>query len=169
MKAYGQSKLAEMLFAVELDRRSRSAGWGIVSNTAHPGLTLTNLQTSGWKIGRDKPSVRTAAFRRASKLQVITSLGETLLQTPPAVALLGDETAYTGPDRSMFYRWFTRPDTRRIYPGEDHDVHSRAFTALERPQDIGRAATRNASEPPSWACLRCTARCFSTLTKTKLC
>ena len=32
--------------------------------------------------------------------QVVTSLGETLLQTPPAVALLGDETAYTGPDRS---------------------------------------------------------------------
>ncbi len=43
MKAYGQSKLAEMLFALELDRRSRAAGWGIVSNTAHPGLTLTNL------------------------------------------------------------------------------------------------------------------------------
>jgi hypothetical protein len=40
-----------------------------------------------------------------------------------------DETAYTGPDRSMVYRWFTRPGTRQIYPGEDHDMHSRAFTA----------------------------------------
>jgi hypothetical protein len=55
--------------------------------------------------------------------------GETLLRTPPAVALLGDETAYAGPERSLFYRWFTRPGTRRIYPGEDHDLHSRAFTA----------------------------------------
>jgi hypothetical protein len=61
--------------------------------------------------------------------QVVTSLGETLLQTPPAVALLGDETAYTGPDRSMFHRWFTRPETRRSYPREDHDTHSRAFAA----------------------------------------
>ena len=61
--------------------------------------------------------------------QVVTSLGETLLQTPPAVALLGDETAYTGPDRSMVYRWFTRPGARQIYPDEDHDMHSRAFTA----------------------------------------
>ncbi|MET9479618.1 helix-turn-helix transcriptional regulator [Streptomyces sp. NPDC006638] len=61
--------------------------------------------------------------------QVVTSLGETLLQTPPAVALLGDETGYTGLDRSMFHRWFTRADTRRIYPREDHDTHSRAFTA----------------------------------------
>ncbi|HEV7625435.1 MAG TPA: helix-turn-helix transcriptional regulator [Streptomyces sp.] len=78
--------------------------------------------------------------------QVVTSLGETLLQTPPAVALLGDETAYTGPDRSMFHRWFTRPDTRRIYPREDHDTHSRAFTAdlrslAARQGPAGRAAT----------------------------
>jgi transcriptional regulator with XRE-family HTH domain len=78
--------------------------------------------------------------------QVVTSLGETLLQTPPAVALLGDETAYTGPDRSMFHRWFTRPETRRIYPREDHDMHSRAFTAdlrslAAREGPAGRAAT----------------------------
>jgi transcriptional regulator with XRE-family HTH domain len=70
--------------------------------------------------------------------QVVTSLGETLLQTPPAVALLGDETAYTGPDRSMFHRWFTRPDTRQIYPPEDHEMHSRAFTA-----DLRSLAARN--------------------------
>jgi hypothetical protein len=61
--------------------------------------------------------------------QVVTSLGETLLQTPPAVALLGDETAYAGPDRSLVHRWFTRPGARQIYPAEDHDMHSRAFTA----------------------------------------
>ncbi|WP_446041546.1 helix-turn-helix transcriptional regulator [Streptomyces sp. SID1121] len=77
--------------------------------------------------------------------QVVTSLGETLLQTPPAVALLGDETQYTGLDRSMFHRWFTRPDARRIYPREDHDAHSRAFTAdlrslAARQGPAGRAA-----------------------------
>ena len=77
--------------------------------------------------------------------QVVTSLGETLLQTPPAVALLGDETTYTGPDRSMFHRWFTRPETRRIYPREDHAMHSRAFTAdlrslAARQGPTGRAA-----------------------------
>ena len=77
--------------------------------------------------------------------QVVTSLGETLLQTPPAVALLGDETAYTGPDRSMFHRWFTRPETRAVYPPEDHDLLSRAFTAdlrslAARQGPAGRAA-----------------------------
>ena len=33
MKAYRQSKIALGLFALELDRRSREAGWGISSNT----------------------------------------------------------------------------------------------------------------------------------------
>jgi NAD(P)-dependent dehydrogenase (short-subunit alcohol dehydrogenase family) len=57
MQAYGQSKLAVLMFARELDRRSREAGWGIVSNAAHPGLTKTNLQISGPSHGRDKPSL----------------------------------------------------------------------------------------------------------------
>jgi transcriptional regulator with XRE-family HTH domain len=70
--------------------------------------------------------------------QVVTGLGETLVQTPPAVALLGDETAYTGLDRSMFYRWFARPGAREIYPVEDHAMHSRAFAA-----DLRTLAARN--------------------------
>jgi transcriptional regulator with XRE-family HTH domain len=61
--------------------------------------------------------------------QVMSELGETLLQTPPAVALLGDQTRYTGLSRSMVYRWFTDPDTRWIYPEDDHTTHGRIFTA----------------------------------------
>jgi transcriptional regulator with XRE-family HTH domain len=60
---------------------------------------------------------------------VVNGLGQTLLQTPPAVALLGDETAYDGLRRSVVYRWFTDPSSRHIYPDEDHDFHGRAFTA----------------------------------------
>jgi NAD(P)-dependent dehydrogenase (short-subunit alcohol dehydrogenase family) len=56
MQAYGQSKLAVLMFARELNRRSEEAGWGIVSNAAHPGLTKTNLQISGPSRGRAKPS-----------------------------------------------------------------------------------------------------------------
>lgn len=46
-----------MLFALELDRRSKALGWGITSNVAHPGITLTNLQGSGPNMGRTSPSV----------------------------------------------------------------------------------------------------------------
>ena len=56
MQAYGQSKLATLMFAREFDRRSREAGWGVMSNAAHPGLTKTNLQISGPSHGQDKPS-----------------------------------------------------------------------------------------------------------------
>jgi NAD(P)-dependent dehydrogenase (short-subunit alcohol dehydrogenase family) len=44
--AYCQSKLANVLFARELDRRLRAAGWGIKSLAAHPGYAATNLQTA---------------------------------------------------------------------------------------------------------------------------
>ena len=43
-RAYGQSKLANLLFMRELDRRARAAGLPLVSLAAHPGYSATNLQ-----------------------------------------------------------------------------------------------------------------------------
>jgi len=63
MSAYGQSKLAVLMFARELDRRSREAGWGIMSNAAHPGLTMTNLQISGPSHGREKPALMERLYK----------------------------------------------------------------------------------------------------------
>jgi len=45
--AYAQSKLANVLFALELDRRLRVAGVPIKSLLAHPGYAATRLQLSG--------------------------------------------------------------------------------------------------------------------------
>jgi NAD(P)-dependent dehydrogenase (short-subunit alcohol dehydrogenase family) len=45
--AYGQSKLANLLFALELDRRLRAAGSTVKSLAAHPGYAATNLQSAG--------------------------------------------------------------------------------------------------------------------------
>jgi transcriptional regulator with XRE-family HTH domain len=61
--------------------------------------------------------------------QVMSELGETLLQTAPSRALFGDETRFTGMSRAVVYRWFTDPTTRDVYPVEDHPSHSRSFTA----------------------------------------
>ena len=44
MAAYGQSKLANMLFHFELDRRLTAAGVPVSATAAHPGWTATNLQ-----------------------------------------------------------------------------------------------------------------------------
>jgi NAD(P)-dependent dehydrogenase (short-subunit alcohol dehydrogenase family) len=46
-KAYGQSKLACLIFALELQRRSDVAGWNLTSDAAHPGFSRTNLFASG--------------------------------------------------------------------------------------------------------------------------
>ncbi len=46
-RAYAQSKLANLLFALELDRRLRAAGSSVKSLAAHPGYSATNLQSSG--------------------------------------------------------------------------------------------------------------------------
>lgn len=43
MPAYAQSKLACLLFAFELQRKSDAAGWGITSIAAHPGISRTEL------------------------------------------------------------------------------------------------------------------------------
>jgi NAD(P)-dependent dehydrogenase (short-subunit alcohol dehydrogenase family) len=42
--AYSQSKLANIVFANELQRRLAAAGAGTLSNSAHPGYVITNLQ-----------------------------------------------------------------------------------------------------------------------------
>jgi NAD(P)-dependent dehydrogenase (short-subunit alcohol dehydrogenase family) len=47
MVAYSQSKLACLMFAFELQRRSDAAGWGIQSIAAHPGISRTDLLPNG--------------------------------------------------------------------------------------------------------------------------
>lgn len=44
---YGQTKLANLLFTFELDRRAREAGLPVTAVAAHPGLAATKLMASG--------------------------------------------------------------------------------------------------------------------------
>jgi len=45
--AYGQSKLANLLFTYELQRRCAAAGASLISVACHPGYAATNLQAAG--------------------------------------------------------------------------------------------------------------------------
>ncbi len=49
LQAYGQSKLANLLFTVELARRARAAGLALTAVAAHPGYAHTNLQSTSAK------------------------------------------------------------------------------------------------------------------------
>ena len=57
-RAYGLSNLAMLMFARELNKRSVAAGWGILAAAAHPGATITNLQSTGPLRGRSPESLR---------------------------------------------------------------------------------------------------------------
>lgn len=46
-EAYNASKLANILFARELDRRAREAGWPLISVAVHPGVSRTNIISNG--------------------------------------------------------------------------------------------------------------------------
>ncbi|GLY46554.1 helix-turn-helix transcriptional regulator [Lentzea sp. NBRC 102530] len=77
--------------------------------------------------------------------EIVTELGETLRQTPLGVALTGDASRYTGPERSLGYRWFADPSSRALYAPEDHDFLGRMFAsglreALTRRGPRSRAA-----------------------------
>jgi NAD(P)-dependent dehydrogenase (short-subunit alcohol dehydrogenase family) len=94
MRAYAQSKLACLLFAFELQRRSAAAGWDIASIAAHPGISRTDLLTSA--PGRRSPSglVRTwlwFLFQPAAQGALPTLYAATSPQATPG--------AYYGPDK----------------------------------------------------------------------
>ena len=54
--AYAQSKLAMLMFGIELQRRSAAAGWGVTSIAAHPGWSATRIVLNG--VGRGRPGPR---------------------------------------------------------------------------------------------------------------
>ncbi|WP_272944126.1 SDR family oxidoreductase [Xanthomonas maliensis] len=81
MTAYAQSKLACLMFALELQRRSDAASWGIQSLAAHPGVAVTELVARGpgldsdqgrqWSAMRDR--LQTAAQGALPTLYAITA------------------------------------------------------------------------------------------------
>lgn len=60
---------------------------------------------------------------------IVNGVGETLRQTPLARALLGDDSARRGLERSPHYRWFTSAAERALYPPEEHADQGRLMVA----------------------------------------
>lgn len=90
MKAYSSSKIAFGLSALELQRRSDAAGWGITSNLSHPGVTPTNLLAAQPGMGRpdDTPAVK--VIRALSRRGILVGT--------PASAALSAVYAATSPE-----------------------------------------------------------------------
>ena len=69
MRAYGQSKLAMLVFAIELQRRATAAGWNLTSVAAHPGWAVTDIirNESGPALRRAGLAVGRAVFNKVAQ------------------------------------------------------------------------------------------------------
>ncbi len=102
MRAYGQSKLANLLFTRELARRFAAAGIPALSAAAHPGSTRTELQRHS--------RLMAAAVRLVSQLPPQGALPSLYAATAPDVR--GGE--YFGPSRA--FGMLGPPDRARSSP-----------------------------------------------------
>jgi len=67
-RSYSESKLANLSFALELNRRIKAAGLDAISVAAHPGYALTNLQKTGLSIGGGVNALAGSAFHQVSRI-----------------------------------------------------------------------------------------------------
>ncbi|CAB3802840.1 hypothetical protein LMG27177_05318 [Paraburkholderia fynbosensis] len=95
MQSYRQSKLANLMFAFELDRRLRAANSRIMSVAAHPGVANTNLFRSG-----DRCALSRAARSLAGRVISVALNSESAGALPTLFAATSphvDDGGYYGP------------------------------------------------------------------------
>jgi NAD(P)-dependent dehydrogenase (short-subunit alcohol dehydrogenase family) len=130
--AYGQSKLANLLFMRELDRRARAAGSDLVSVAAHPGYASTHLQLAGPELvgrgvrARFTHGLMTVGNRFVAQSAEMGALSQLRAATSPEVAG-GD---YYGPTRLLQNRG--HPDKVGMSArARDLDAAARLWAASE--------------------------------------
>ena len=104
-RAYNQSKLGDLMLALELDRRLRAAGSTVRSVAAHPGYSATNLQSAA-------PPALDRAFMAVTNRLIAQSGDMGALPTLYAATYPGLEGGtYVGPDGFMEQRGHPEPVT----------------------------------------------------------
>jgi len=127
--AYGQTKLANLLFAYELQRRLAAAGSAVISVAAHPGYANTNLQAVGAEMEGSKFGKQTAMLGNKLLAQS-AAMGAlpTICAATCANARGGD---YFGPDGFMAQRGFPK---KMLSSSRSHDqaAAARLWTISEQ-------------------------------------
>jgi NAD(P)-dependent dehydrogenase (short-subunit alcohol dehydrogenase family) len=88
--AYGQSKLANLLFMMELQRRLDAAGSPLRSVAAHPGYSATNLQSHTQSIQDQLMGIANRLIAQSAAMGALPTLYAATVDLPGA--------AYVGPD-----------------------------------------------------------------------
>jgi NAD(P)-dependent dehydrogenase (short-subunit alcohol dehydrogenase family) len=123
-RAYGQSKLANLLFAFELDRRLRAAGSSVSSLAAHPGYAATNLQSSAPpRFDRLVMAVTNRLLAQSAKMGALPVL---YAATQPGL----EGGTFIGPDGIAEQRGYPEPVTASR-AARDENVARRLWTVSE--------------------------------------
>ena len=136
--AYSNSKLANLMLAFEMQRRSTAEGWGISSLAAHPGVARTNLIPDG--PGPDSMEGRNHRYMPFLYQPGAQGALPTLYAATSSQAEAG---AYYGPAGFMELNglpaWAGIP-----VQAEDRDVAARLWTTLEELGGVafGRGGAR---------------------------
>lgn len=96
MAAYAASKLANLMFAFELDRRLRQVKSSVISVAAHPGYAWTGLGTAGARASGSRVKERLFEFGNRLLAQPAKKGAEATLHAAISTELRGGE--YIGPD-----------------------------------------------------------------------
>lgn len=129
MGVYGQTKLAMLMFALELHRRAQEAGWALRSFAAHPGWARTEIIHNGPGGGHPglKAKLMAAAFNALAQSAEAGALPILYAATAPD-AQLG---SYYGPSRLGETRG--PPSLSRIFPQAlDAQVSTRLWRLSEQ-------------------------------------
>jgi NAD(P)-dependent dehydrogenase (short-subunit alcohol dehydrogenase family) len=139
--AYGRSKLANLVFAVELDRRARAAGRGVASLAAHPGVARTNLlvgRQADWGRGRRGAEIAVRFVQLMFAQSAATGALPALYQ---ATAPNAESSEYLGPKGHM--RGYPTPG--EFPPAAlDRDSAERLWSISERLTSVSYDALRTA-------------------------
>lgn len=98
-KAYEQSKLANIMFAYELDREIKQHNLDMMSIAVHPGFAKTNLQATGLKMGK---GIQTRLFRLAFFIAGFFAQSAKMGCLPIIMASTSDQVTggeYIGPNK----------------------------------------------------------------------
>jgi len=129
--AYCQSKLATLLFSMELERRARVNDWPLMSNAAHPGFATTGLQSVGPSMGLDRPSFFERSTQWIAPLLAQSAAAGALPTLYAATSPEAKGGTLYGPDG--FYEMKGSPRKSKIVPSAfDQNVWRRLWDVSER-------------------------------------
>jgi NAD(P)-dependent dehydrogenase (short-subunit alcohol dehydrogenase family) len=132
-QAYSCSKLAMLMFALELDRRSRAAGWGVASMAAHPGWAASDLIDNG--MGR---SLRTRLISLLFPLLAQSTAAGALPTLYAATAPAAESGGYYGPQGKGERKGSPGP-ARMSADAQDPAAASRLWSEAERLTGVSLA------------------------------